>query len=786
MDEKNLENEVQEQPIPEEPVQEQTDLQAEGAIQEEPAPQPEEVIQEEPAPQPEEAVQEESAPQPEEAVQEPSAEEELGQTDKLTRADRPVQSEQPMQDQQTYQPTYNAYGDDMGASSVASNENATPKKKKGLKIALISVLCAAVAGIIALVIFLFVRKTPEEVVRLAVTNVVDEMQDADFNIYENVFGMSEYNTDDMDVEMSFSVDEIMDMVELNGSNVSLSASAEKNEAGTTDFNLLSQLTIAGKSLDANLYCIQDVLYLEVPEILDSVITLDPNNMDLSAFAAPVTDEDQEIEELYDTYMIPAKEALQEAITYEKGDKVKITNHNGETVSTTLYTMTIPTSAVKAYIQAEADYLTDCTDKYLTDEEMMDAMGMSCEEFKQIVSQLPNYYSFLFARDFVFTFYIQKDTLQRAEFQYKFSLLGVTLDVSADFMGDDYVASDVYATCDITVDDEVISLVGEYTQSSKSDELNTDASFTVLYEEAELFNCIYNENYNVASEVYHKTLTASDTVDLTNIAYEVKGRIYDVKKGEGFKADFDSITLSVKGEELIKCSAEFAIGNMGKSVTEPSNSNRISIDDINETNLEDMIDLEKLDDIFSAWESAFGLDDMASTFPEVYEEYIDDDSISVEINPPVGEFDISAYYDVILTNDKYKIEIHEPNGYTRSYADTTEIDLDNDVYSVYISLEEVADKEEKCEDFLTYYDYFGDNCKILDQSMQTAVLSDGKEIDCFVVSVLLYNSDITDMFFFYPLEDNDYVICNVEAWEADADIQTAVEEIVNDDVIKIIQ
>lgn len=768
MDEKNLENEMQEQMVQEQPVQEPQTGGIEPPVQE---PQTDKLVR---AMQPGQPVQPEQSVQPEQPWQ----------------VEQPIQPEQPEwagqmgQEPQAFQTAYNAYGDMMTTAPAFQNEVPAPKKKKGPKIALISAICVAVVAIIGLVIFLVTRKTPEEVVRLAVTNTVNELQDTDYNVFEEVFGVSEYNMDDIDVEMSFSVDEVMDMVELNGSNISMSASAQKNAAGTTDCNILSQLTIAGETLSTNLYYIQDVLYLEMPEILNSVISMDMNEIDPSAFAFPITEEDKEIEELYDSYMDPAKEALKEAITYEKVDKVKITNHNNENVNTTQYTMTIPVAAVKDYIQAESDYLLYCADKYLTDEEFQDSLGITRDEFKQVVEQLPNYFTFLCARDFVFTFYVHDDKLARTEFQYKFSLLGISLDISADFMGDGHVLSDVYATCDISGGDSVVTLIGEFTQSDDSKELNSDASFTVIYEEAEVFNYHRNQKYDTSSGAYSETASISDAAGVSDSTITAQGRIYDVEKGKGFRADFDSISISHKGKELVKCSASFAVGNMGKDVIEPNYSKLVNFDEIDEDTLMKMIDIEKMDDLLNKWGNVFGADDLMSALPEEYEDQTieaiigDDDSIYQD------ELELNEYDGIYMKNDKYKIEIHEPKGYSRSYADITEIDLDNDKYSVYFSLEEVTDKEEKCEDFMIYYNYFDSSCEILDTSMKTAVLPDGTEIDCYVISVLLYNSDITDMYFFYPLGEDDYLICNVEAWEKDADIQAAVEEIVNDDVIKV--
>lgn len=517
-----------------------------------------------------------------------------------------MSAEVPAQSAPEFQPEMNAYGDVMNAAPVMTNTPAAPKKKKGLKIALISAACAVAAALIGLVVFLAVRKTPEEAVKQAVSDTMGEFRDADFNPYEDVFGVSEYHMDDMDAEMSFTLDNVLGMPGLSGSVLSLSASAKKNDADMTDFDILSKATFGDETLNVNLYYLKEKLYCELPEICSAVISLNPDNYDPEQY---MPEPDSGVQDLFDSYMIPAGDALRESVTYEKVGRTKITNHNEDTVNATQYTMTVPVDAVKNYIRAWCSYMSDYIDQYMTDDDFSGS-GYTREDYKEILTQLPDYFSFLFARDFKFDFYIRHNKLVRAEFAYNFSLIGISLDLSLDLMGDDFTLSDVYAACDIEIGDETINVTGTYKQDNSSGELNTDGLLTVVFREEEVFHCTYQENYNIDSEAYSKTVSMSDIANLTNSEYAVQGRIYDVEKGKGFRADFDSITVSYKDEELLKGSAEFAVGDLGLDVVEPDLSNVVSEDEIDDSVLDEIIDMEKLDEILSAWEKAFGTDGMA--------------------------------------------------------------------------------------------------------------------------------------------------------------------------------
>ena len=102
------------------------------------------------------------------------------------------------------QPEMNAYGDQVPYQVPA------PKKKKGGKIALISLIAVVLVAAIVAVVFFLVRKTPEEVIKSSIKKTITDTVDK--SPVEEATGISEFSDDKMDFDVDMTVVSIRWMV----------------------------------------------------------------------------------------------------------------------------------------------------------------------------------------------------------------------------------------------------------------------------------------------------------------------------------------------------------------------------------------------------------------------------------------------------------------------------------------------------------------------------------------------------------------------------------------------
>lgn len=698
---------------------------------------------------------------------------------------------------------YNAYGDPVIVSDM-------PKKKKAGRIAVISIAAVAAVAAIVTILYFVLRKTPEEAVKGAIVNTFGEMKEKDFSEYNNILGLSNLSEDDVDMVFEGTINSMADEEELAGMSIKVDASAEKKDAGY-DFSLLSALTMKGETMNVNLYQIGNVLYQEMPEIYNAVFALDMNDLS-SLTGAETADADvEEIQALYNKYMIPAREAFQEAITYEKVDTVKITNANGDKVRCKQYLVTIPSKAAKEYVGSFCSYVNEYASTYMSDY-IYNEMGLSQAQFNQVINSIQTYYALVFPSDFKFDIYVNGGKLARTDFNYKFVMLGATVSLSIDFMGEDYVMRDINGTGTFTAGEEEAKITFSYKQDSSSDELTNTANAKLMVNDEELGSCNNVSKYVISTGAYTNNMQFS-IADEMNVYMGLIGSVSNINKGKSYDMTIDSFKIYDENEEYVSLSGKLTCGNLDRAVAQPDLENVVDFKEvIEEDNLDDYLNEDKLNKIMDSWSDSWseavvlgraGSEETAKNGTS--EEMVNESEMEIAEGEEISldeiiesnnlgesaDYDIELedveddedYSDVALETENYKVLINDPEGYERGYADSEGISIYNDDSNIYYYIYTDTTIEECYQDLADSYEGI-DNCEVSSQSLETVNLSDGSEIKCYVMKVLFDGSDITDLYYFFPLEGEDFVLCNAELWENDVDITATAELLVCNGVIEV--
>ena len=678
----------------------------------------------------------------------------------------------------------NAFGDQ------APYQAPTPKKKKGGKIALFSLIgVVAVAAIVTAVYFL-IRKTPEEVVKSSMKNTLTES--AEKSVLEEATGVSEFSDDKMDFDMSLTINDIHEMDGIEGAIFAADGAFEKDG----NLNLNGSITIADETLSTSIYCIDRVIYYELPELYDDVFKMDLGAMMDAVDTSDLDTETQnEVKELYNQYMEPAAEELKNAVTYEKVGKAEVDDYNGNAVKCKQYTVTLTTAAVKDYVTALSNYLNEYATTYITDEQM-EELGLSRDEFAQVMTYLPSYYGMVFSRDFVLNVYVKNKNVVKITMDYRFAALGAEVSLAADYMGKDEPASDMAIVATVSAEGET---QGTFTFTKKTEdsesEKTTKMVCNIVAGDETVANIEKNDTFTKSSNAFSSNMTIAST-DGPVLAYELAGSLQNVEKGKSFGIAVDTFKLTDGTTVYVDVSGEVRLGDLGAEIKQPDASkNVIDYSQMTDEYMSQNINEENLNRIGDAWGKVFGesipsddgeldLDDFTSGSD------VTDVTGDEEVEVDSSNLDDTDYSGITMKSDKYTITIKDPAGYERGYADTSEIDIFNDKYNAYYMLTEDCDKEKECEDFISYFEYLGDDCKLIDKKMEQVTGSDGKTMDCYVVNSEIYNMKVVDYYYFYPLNDNDYIIANVNIWaeaegeEVEADMTAVADELVNANIINV--
>lgn len=689
-------------------------------------------------------------------------------------------------------PNGNAYGDQVPYQVPA------PKKKKGGKIALISLIAVVLVAAIVAVVFFLVRKTPEEVIKSSIKKTITDTVDK--SPVEEATGISEFSDDKMDFDVNMTVNSIYQMDGIAGSNLDLNGAFEKQSDNSYNMNLNGSLSIADQALSASVYCVDRVIYFELPELYNDVFKMDlASMMDALDTSDLDTDAQNKVKELYEKYMTPANEDLKKAISFDKVGNATVENHNGDSVSCKQYTVTLPTADVKAYVTALCNYLNAYASEFITDEQLESA-DITRSDLAQIFNYVPTYYGMLFSRDFVLNVYVKHNEVVKLGMDYKFTVLNAEASLAVDFMGTDSPADDIYAALSVTKDEEELASV---TISDKSE--NGKGSYTKKLEETVVVNgettatLTQNSSFVKSTNAFESHMTVS-AAEQPVFAYDLTGSLKDINKGKSYTVAIDSLKVT-NGDSTVYAdlSGEIKLGDLGTEIKTPDSSkNVIDYTEMTDDYMQNNMNTDNLEKIVSAWKKALGssadikddisLGDLTSSDIDLGDiSDIEDDSEMVVDSADIDDQDYSG---IKMSGDSYTIAIKDPSGYDRGYADDSEVDIYNDKYNVYYTLTPDCDKEKECENFEAYFDYLGEDGKVVDKKMEQVTGANGQTLDCYVINSEVYGTNIRDYYYFYPVNDKDYLVVNVNVWadgegeEVKADITAIADELVNDQVIDI--
>lgn len=690
------------------------------------------------------------------------------------------------------QPEMNAYGDQVPYQVPA------PKKKKGGKIALISLIAVVLVAAIVAVVFFLVRKTPEEVIKSSIKKTITDTVDK--SPVEEATGISEFSDDKMDFDVNMTVNSIYRMDGIAGSNLDLNGAFEKQSDNSYNMNLNGSLSIADQALSASVYCVDRVIYFELPELYNDVFKMDlASMMDALDTSDLDTDTQNKVKELYEKYMTPANEDLKKAISFDKVGNVTVENHNGDSVSCKQYTVTLPTADVKAYVTALCNYLNAYASEFITDEQLESA-DITRSDLAQVFNYVPTYYGILFSRDFVLNVYVKHNEVVKLGMDYKFTVLNAEASLAVDFMGTDSPADDIYAALSVTKDEEELASV---TISDKSE--NGKGSYTKKLEETVVVNgettatLTQNSSFVKSTNAFESHMTVS-AAEQPVFAYDLTGSLKDINKGKSYTVAIDSLKVT-NGDSTVYAdlSGEIKLGDLGAEIKAPDSSkNVIDYTEMTDDYMQNNMNTDNLEKIVSAWKKALGssadikddisLGDLTSSDIDLGDiSDIEDDSEMVVDSADIDDQDYSG---IKMSGDSYTIAIKDPSGYDRGYADDSEVDIYNDKYNVYYTLTPDCDKEKECKNFKAYFDYLGEDGKVVDEKMEQVTGANGQTLDCYVINSEVYGTNTRDYYYFYPVNDKDYLVVNVNVWadgegeEVKADITAIADELVNDQVIDI--
>ena len=169
--------------------------------------------------------------------------------------------------QSTYDQTMNMYGDQ-------AHKPETPKKRKGIKIAIISVVAALIVIAALVVVYLvFLKKTPKEVVEDAMENTAKELENGNIS---GIVGANDLDLDNIEFNSQVSLDNVSGAEALSGTQIECNGCTAFGDSN--DFKISGSMTAAGEKATAEILSIGNKIYFSSPELLTKTLVLDANTI----------------------------------------------------------------------------------------------------------------------------------------------------------------------------------------------------------------------------------------------------------------------------------------------------------------------------------------------------------------------------------------------------------------------------------------------------------------------------------------------------------------------------
>ena len=676
--------------------------------------------------------------------------------------------------QSVYDQTVNMYGDQ-------AHKPESPKKRKGIKIAIIAVVAALVIiAAFVVVFFVFIKKSPKDAVKDAMENTAKELEN---NNIVGIVGADDIDVDKLDVQSDFTIDKVAGDGKLDGSTFTFDASTAKSD-GQNSFKLGSSMTLAGETVSADVVMIGQTLYMSCPDLFTKTFSFDMNSvmaeLDSKDAGAGGSVDSEALQKIIDEDLKPAADKLAESITYEKVGKDEFTNANGKTIKADHYTVTITTDAIDEFSQALVDCLNKYMDSNLSDD-MMDQMGVTKDQLKQSIGTIPSLVSAVMTKDAVANVYVENDKVIRVDWDYDLAAAGVKLSFTADYMGDGNVTSDAVTKIALTYGSDVnIELKSESKTDTSGDKISTDKKYTLSAMsggESQEFTGNVTSDYDKNSGKMSGSISVDVQGETAQAAFE--GVLADVKKGESFSINDAKLTVTVSGEDVLQCSGNLKVAEKDNKIEAPAAGDVVDYSVLNSDDVDQYINMDKMEKIVSAWseifdsvsvdsrlDGKFGTDskDTEEEEPETTEAATTEAATTEKSNDSTEEEDLSK---VTLSLGDKSVKINDPKGYERSYASEYTIsynDEKGDVYASYSTYTHysASDLVKNMKD--TYTEYYNDeNSKVNEMTDGTVKAKDGTEVTYLVIQLTSYDMDRTEVLLVYPTGE-DVVTCSISYWD----------------------
>ena len=676
--------------------------------------------------------------------------------------------------QSVYDQTVNMYGDQ-------AHKPESPKKRKGIKIAIIAVVAALVIiAAFVVVFFVFIKKSPKDAVKDAMENTAKELEN---NNIVGIVGADDIDVDKLDVQSDFTIDKVAGDGKLDGSTFTFDASTAKSD-GQNSFKLGSSMTLAGETVSADVVMIGQTLYMSCPDLFTKTFSFDMNSvmaeLDSKDAGAGGSVDSEALQKIIDEDLKPAADKLAESITYEKVGKDEFTNANGKTIKADHYTVTIKTDAIDEFSQALVDCLNKYMDSNLSDD-MMDQMGVTKDQLKQSIGTIPSLVSAVMTKDAVANVYVENDKVIRVDWDYDLAAAGVKISFTADYMGDGNVTSDAVTKIALTYGSDVnIELKSESKTDTSGDKISTDKKYTLSAMsggESQEFTGNVTSDYDKNSGKMSGSISVDVQGETAQAVFE--GVLADVKKGESFSINDAKLTVTVSGEDVLQCSGNLKVAEKDNKIEAPAAGDVVDYSVLNSDDVDQYINMDKMEKIVSAWseifdsvsvdsrlDGKFGTDskDTEEEEPETTEAATTEEATTEKSNDSTEEKDLSK---VTLSLGDKSVKINDPKGYERSYASEYTIsynDEKGDVYASYSTYTHysASDLVKNMKD--TYTEYYNDeNSKVNEMTDGTVKAKDGTEVTYLVIQLTSYDMDRTEVLLVYPTGE-DVVTCSISYWD----------------------
>jgi hypothetical protein len=674
--------------------------------------------------------------------------------------------------QSTYDQTMNMYGDQ-------AHKPETPKKRKGIKIAIISVVAALIIIAALVVVYLvFLKKTPKEVVEDAMENTAKELENGNIS---GIVGANDFDLDNIEFNSQVSLDNVSGAEALSGTQIECNGCTAFGDSN--DFKISGSMTAAGEKATAEILSIGNKIYFSSPELLTKTLVLDANTImsELGGTEAGAggTVDAEALTKILDEKLIPAVDKFKDSIVYERVGKESFTDANGKTVNAEHYTITISTGSINDLSNAIVDCLNEYVDSNISDD-MVAEMNISKDQIKQYIGTIPSLVGAVFTKDIVTDVYINSGKVVHIDSEYDIAAAGVTLGVTVDHMGDGDVTSDTKMVVKLEYGSQMnVTFDCAYKNKKSGDKTEVTADYTLSADangESQAFTGNTAFSYDEKSGAIDgssKVTANSEDIEMT-----YSGTLADVKKGKSFSLNDLKFNLSVSGQEFVALSGNMSVAESKSKISAPADSDVVDYSVLQGEEAQQYINTESAEKIISAWGSLFesadaGLplgkkddgDDDGSTDPTEEASTEAATEATTEAITEAATDDVDYSKEVLAIGDK-TVKINDPKGYERSYGSSYSISLNDTKGGAYViySANEYADAKTYLKTLKeTYKDMEDENTKIDSVTDSKVKAKDGTEVICLEAQMTVYDMKSTDITFIYPLGDGS-IVCSISYWE----------------------